>query len=204
MKITTQYLQRYEEVPFYRRGYTEGLTRKSSCMYATGIPPAACQALTLLLCLPGGVGGTPIQSQWGEPHPVPIEGYPHPDPCGTETWPGYYGMEMGYPPPPRMVMTNKLKTVPSRVLRIRAVKNIQLLIFMQKFTGAPFGQPEIEPELKTLGINSVAELTCNTDQMDEGNPGPSYTIWTKVFNTAPILCCFFNFFSNVAFFPTLE
>ena len=32
-----------------------------------------------------------------------------------------------------------------------------------------------------MAVKSGVTLTCNTDQMDEGNPPPSYTIWTKVF-----------------------
>ena len=71
------------------------------------------------------------------------------------------------------------------------LKKTQLLILMQKFTGAPVGQPQIEPAPTTVGINSVAELTCNTNQMDEGNPPPSYTIWTKVSHSEfyVVSCC---------------
>ena len=49
-----------------------------------------------------------------------------------------------------------------------------------KCTGAPEGQPEIQPSRPVVGIQSNVTLTCNTDQMDEGHPPISYSIWTKV------------------------
>ena len=57
---------------------------------------------------------------------------------------------------------------------------IHFIFFDQNVTGAPAGQPKIKPPEVTVGIDSNVTLTCNTDQMDPGNPLPSYTIWTKV------------------------
>ena len=49
------------------------------------------------------------------------------------------------------------------------------------FTGSPVGQPLIKTSSAVVGVRSGFTITCDTDQMDEGNPPPSYTIWTKVF-----------------------
>ena len=48
------------------------------------------------------------------------------------------------------------------------------------------GQPEIKPVV--VGVQSNVTLTCSTDEMDEGNPPPSYTIWTKVLYFTCMTC----------------
>ena len=95
---------------------------------------------------PGGVphprswGGTPSQVQGGthprsgeERVPPPDPGYP---PSQTwdgappsQTWDGVPPLDLtGVPPPQSCELTNKLKTVPSPILRMRAVKIIQIAI----------------------------------------------------------------------------
>ena len=56
-------------------------TRKSSCVNARGIPPAALQVL-MLLCLRAGVGGVPtlLLSRWREYLPK-VGTYPPPPPA---------------------------------------------------------------------------------------------------------------------------
>ena len=61
----------------------------------------------------------------GPPHPELDLGPPLPrlgtPPTRTWTWdPPYPDLDLG-PPPPRCELTNKLKTVPSPILRMRAV-----------------------------------------------------------------------------------
>ena len=59
-------------------------------------------------------------------------------------------------------------------------------------TGTPIGQPKIKPPSVVVGVESGRTLTCNTDQMDAGNPPSSYTIWTKVFDTLSHMRCYKN------------
>ena len=124
--------------------------RKSSCVNARGIPQLLTLLLCLLVGRgvphPIPTGGTPFQSQW-EVYPIlpngggtPIwsmGGTPirkdgvHPPPGGegwgipirkdkySLHWEGWGG---GYPPGLRCELTNKLKTVPSPILRMRVVK----------------------------------------------------------------------------------
>ena len=85
----------------------------------------------------GGTPGTPpptIQTWLGYPLPPPSRpgpgGYPryppphHPDLAGVTPPPPHHPDLAGLPPPPpsRCWLTNKLKTVPSPILRMRAVK----------------------------------------------------------------------------------
>ena len=118
-------------------------TRKSSCVNARGIPTAAYQVLHLLSCMmwgtprPGLMGGYP---RWGNPHQSTFPCQATPPPPGQVwlvgggtpptrsnrggTW-GGVPPRQGYPPsylagvPPLGV--NRLKTLPSLVLRTRSV-----------------------------------------------------------------------------------
>ena len=96
-------------------------TRKSSCLNARGIPSATYQVL-YMLSYPGG-GGLPIPGWGGVSYPgyppavwtcleyphLDLAGLPHPP---VWTWLGY---------PPACGHTNKLKLLPSLILRRRAV-----------------------------------------------------------------------------------
>ena len=122
-------------------------TRKSSCVNARGIPPAAQQVHAMLFwkgvppCLgrqnpplgrqypPTWEGSTPTQEgsttlSLGRGYPpLPGKGYPHQE---GSTPPAHLGRQ--YPPsagwwyPPTPAMVDKVKTLPSVILRMRAVK----------------------------------------------------------------------------------
>ena len=114
------------------------LTRKSSCVNARNIPPTAYQVLVMLLCLMGGggiphpvmmVGGTPSSHGGGGGTPSSHVGGGYPSPPTTiQVCPGGYP---GYPPPSRpgtrypppqnVNRQTPVKTVPSLVLRTRAI-----------------------------------------------------------------------------------
>ena len=72
-------------------------TRKSSCVNARGIPPAALQVLAMLLCLMVGGGGVPhpVMVMVGVPHPVIVGG----GTLGLTPWvPPTIQTWLGYPP----------------------------------------------------------------------------------------------------------
>ena len=124
-------------------------TRKSSCVNARGIPPAiAHSAVSWQGGTPiqswWGRGGGSVPPSSSDPRapshpdlePDLVRGDPRVPPL---SWPGHGGYtgvpsirtlwgyppphwQMGYPSPLRCELTNKLKTVPSPILRIRAVK----------------------------------------------------------------------------------
>ena len=92
----------------FREVYIYLNTRKSSCVNARGIPPAAYQVLHLL-SYPGGTypgRGVPILAG-GVPTPSLDRGY-----LPIWTWPGY---------PLGVNRQTPVKTVPSPILRMRAV-----------------------------------------------------------------------------------
>ena len=96
------------------------MTRKSSCVNARGIPPAAQQVLAMLSCLGGG----------GDPIPGQVGGVPHPRLGGTPSqvqgWypiPGLGGYSipgLGRVPHPRSG-----EGTPSHVWRWRGIHPIQ-------------------------------------------------------------------------------
>ena len=123
------------------------------CPGGGGVP---CPRSRGVPCPRSGGGVTLSQVQGGYPMPgqgYPIQtwlgGVPQVPPSGPDlgwctppgqTWDGVPSpwTWLGYPPPPRCELTNKLKTVPSPILRMRAVtkRRKDSIVWWQFWSGA--------------------------------------------------------------------
>ena len=91
-KFRLQSLEKFWKMEIFDDLLEHTETRKSSCVNATGIPPAAYQVLAMLIC-PGG--GYPVPCPGGVPHPM-SGGVPNPRSGG---WGVPHPMSGGYPIP---------------------------------------------------------------------------------------------------------